>query len=212
MRWLDFFSSQFVLHSQFAHECIPIVGCQLGYRCGAVHALAGGFNFDIAKFVFISHSRRTLGRGFVSYGLHSVRTLRTLRFAVLFAVPRNVSRSSPRTLRFASLYSPQFHVISVSLSTLYIVIRASGEDRAPYQQVVVTGLALVGVRTCSNSFCRKTKKKKHQDAQRVSGDVQFIVCLLQCHSRIITLVGAQSLDGASRWCGARDARRGQRSL
>ena len=42
MRWFDFFSSQFVLLSQFAHECIPIVGRQLGYRCGAVHALAGG--------------------------------------------------------------------------------------------------------------------------------------------------------------------------
>ena len=41
-RWLDFFSYQFVLHLQFAHECIPIVGRQLGYRCGAAHALAGG--------------------------------------------------------------------------------------------------------------------------------------------------------------------------
>ena len=37
-----------------------------------------------------------------------------------------------RTLRFASPCSSQFHVISVSLSILYIEISASGEDRAPY--------------------------------------------------------------------------------
>ena len=61
----------------------------------------------------------------------------SLRFAVLSAVSRN----------------------SVSLSTVYIVIRASGEDRAQYQQVVVTGLALVGVRTSQISFVEKKKKK-----------------------------------------------------
>ena len=51
MRWLDFFSCQFVLHSQLAHECIPIVGRQLGYRCGAAHALAGGLILTSQRLV-----------------------------------------------------------------------------------------------------------------------------------------------------------------
>ena len=57
-----------VLHSQFAHEFIPIVGRQLCYRCGAAHGLVGGVFLTPQKLVVISHSRRTLGRGFVSCG------------------------------------------------------------------------------------------------------------------------------------------------
>ena len=62
-RWFVFFSSQFVLFSNFAHECIPIVDRQIGYRRGVVHVLVVGFvscglhSFFLSIwFTFCSHS------------------------------------------------------------------------------------------------------------------------------------------------------------